>query len=150
MSFRRAGHLAIAAALAALAVLIVVEIQRGAFAEGALTVPDPCDRPVNVATGGLDGATQRVGLRAIDLAACELGTTREELLLSVATSLQESRDLPPGSEDAIRDGLERAIGEEEEAGRLNSVAAFLLAEAAQRAPVDWVIRAVEEIGPILG
>ena len=31
MTLRRAGHLAIAAALAALAVLIVVEIQRGAF-----------------------------------------------------------------------------------------------------------------------
>ncbi len=150
MTLRRAGHIAIVAALVALVALIVVEVQRGAFAESALAVPDPCDRPVNVATDGVDGATQRIGLRAIDLAACEMGTTREELLLSVATSLQESRDLPPGSEDAIRDGLEQAIGEEEEAGRLNSVAAWLLSQAAQNAPVEWVVRAVEEIGPILG
>ena len=150
MTLRRAGHLAIAAALAALAVLIVVEIQRGAFTESALSVPDPCDRSVNVATDGLDGATQRIGLRAIDIAACEMGTTREDLLLSVATSLQESRDLPPGSEDAIRHGLEQAIDEEEEAGRLNAVAAWVLSQAAQNAPVEWVVRAVEEIGPILG
>jgi len=150
MTLRRAGHLAIAAALAALAVLIVVEIQRGAFTESALAVPDPCDRSVNVATEGLDGAAQRIGLRAIDIAACEMGTTREDLLLSVATSLQESRDLPPGSEDAIRHGLEQAIDEEEEAGRLNAVAAWVLSQAAQNAPVEWVVRAVEEIGPILG
>jgi hypothetical protein len=150
MTLRRAGHLAIAAALAALAVLIAVEIGRGAFADSALAVPDPCDRAVNVATDGIDGTTQRVGLRAIDLAACELGTTREELLISVATSLQESRDLPPGSETAIRDGLEQAIAEEEDAGRLNPVAAWVLSQAAQNAPVEWVVRAVEEIGPILG
>jgi hypothetical protein len=150
VTWRRTGHLAIAAALAALAVLVVVEIQRGAFTESALAVPDPCDRPVVVATDGVDGATQRIGLRAIDLAACEMGTTREELLLSVATSLQESRDLPPGSESAIRDGLEQAIDEEQEAGRLNTVAAWLLSQAAQNAPVEWVVRAVEEIGPILG
>jgi bifunctional N-acetylglucosamine-1-phosphate-uridyltransferase/glucosamine-1-phosphate-acetyltransferase GlmU-like protein len=31
-----------------------VEIQRGAFTESALSVPDPCDRPVNVATGGIE------------------------------------------------------------------------------------------------
>ena len=150
MTVRRAGHLAIALALAALAVLIVVEIQRGAFTESALAVPDPCDRPVNVATGGLDGATQRVGLRAIDLAACELGTTREQLLLSAASSLQEARELPEGSEGAIRDGLERAIDEEKDAGRLNTVAAWVLSQAVQHAPVEWVVRAVEEIGPIIG
>ena len=79
-----------------------------------------------------------------------MGTTREELLLSVATSLQESRDLPPGSEGAIRQGLEQAIDEEEDAGRLNTVAAWVLSQAAQNAPVEWVVRAVEEIGPILG
>ena len=140
MTLRRAGHLVIAAALVALAVLLVVEIQRGAFSESALSVPDPCDRPVNVATDVL----------AMVLACCKLGTTREELLLSVATSIQESRDLPPGSESAIRDGLERAIDEEKDAGHLNPVAAWLLSQAAQNAPVEWVVRAVEEIGPILG
>jgi hypothetical protein len=150
VTLRRAGHVAIAAALVALAVLLVVEIQRGAFTESALSVPSPCDRRVDVATDGIDGATQRIGLRAIDIAACEMGTTREELLLSVATSLQESRDLPPGSEGAIRDGLEQAIDEEEDAGRLNTVTAWLLSQAAQNAPVEWVVRAVEEIGPILG
>lgn len=150
MTPRRIGHLAIAAAIAAVALLVVVEIQRGAFSGGALAVPDPCSRSVDVDMEGIDGTAQRVGLRAIDVAACELGTTREQLLISTASSLQESRDLPPGSETAIRDGLEQAIEEEQDAGRLNAVAAFLLSQAAQNAPVEWVIRAVEEIGPVLG
>ena len=150
LSWRRAGHIAIAAAIAACAILIVVEIQRGAFAEGALGVPDPCHRTVDVETGGIDGATQRVGLRAIDIAACTLGTTREQLLTSAAASLSESRELPPGSETAIRDGLEQAIEEEKDAGRLNPVAAWLLSQAAQNAPVEWVVRAIEQIGPLVG
>jgi hypothetical protein len=150
MTLRRIGHLAIAAALVATAVLVVIEIGRGAFSEGALAVPDPCDRPVNVATEGIDGQAQRVGLRAIDVAACELRTTREQLLLATASSLTESRELAPGTEDAIRRGLEQAIDEEEEAGRLNTVAAWVLSQAAQNAPVEWVVRAVEEIGPIVG
>lgn len=143
------GHLAILAALAAALVLVAVELGSGALDEGPLAVPDPCTRSVSVATEGLDGTTQRIGLRAIDAAACELGTTREELLLETAASLVESRELAPGTEEAIRDGLERAIEAEESAGRLNRVEAFLLSQAAQRVPVEWVVRAVEEVAPLL-
>jgi hypothetical protein len=150
MTLRRGGHLAIVAALAALAILLAVEVQRGAFADGALAVPDPCHRSVDVATDGVDGAAQRIGLCAIDLAACRLGTTREQLLITTATSLREARELAPGTEDAVRDGLSRAIDEEKDAGRLNAVAAWLLSQAAARAPVDWVVRAVETAEPLLG
>jgi hypothetical protein len=147
---RRIGHVVIALALAAAAVLVGIELQRGALTEDALAVPDPCQREVTIDTGGLDGQTQRVGLRALDAAACTLGTSREELLLELTSSLQESRDFPPGTEDAIRDGLEEAIDREEREDRLNVVAAFVLKQAAQRAPVEWVVRAVEEIGPLVG
>src|SRR5690606_33525966 len=121
MRGRRLGHLLIAAALLAAVALVAVELQRGALTEDALAVPDPCGREVTIDTGGLDGQAQRVGLRALDAAACELGTTREELLLEVAGSLQESRDFPPGTEDAIREGVVDAIDREEEEGRLNVV-----------------------------
>jgi len=150
MRGRRIGHAVIAAAIAAAAVLVGVELQRGALTEDALALPDPCERQVTIDTGGLDGQTQRVGLSALDLAACELGTSREELLLDLTSSLQDSRDFPPGTEDAIRDGLEQAIDREEDEDRLNVVAAFLLKQAAQRAPVEWVVRAVEEVGPLVG
>jgi hypothetical protein len=150
MRGRRIGHVAIAAAIAAAAVLVGVELQRGALTEDALAVPDPCERRVTIDTGGLDGQTQRIGLTALDIAACELGTSREQLLLELTASLQESRNFPSGTEDAIRDGLEQAIDREEREDRLNVVAAFLLKQAAQRAPVEWVVRAVEEIGPLVG
>lgn len=146
---RRPGHLAIVAAIAAALALVLVELDRGALADDPLAVPDPCTRQVTVTTGGIDGQAQRIGLGALDDAACRLGTTREELLLSMASSLTERRELPEGAEDAIRDGLEEAIDEEEGAGRLNAVAAFLLRQAARRAPVEWVVRAVEGIGPLL-
>jgi len=128
---------------------VLVELDRGALGEDPLAVPDPCTRRVVVATDGIDAQAQRIGLNAVDDAACRLGTTREELLLSVASSLQERRELPPGTEDAIRDGLEHAIDEDEDAGHLNPVTAFLLRQAAQRAPVEWVVRAVEEIAPLV-
>jgi hypothetical protein len=150
MRGRRSGHVVIAAAIVAVAALVGVELQRGALTEDVLAVPDPCERTVTIDTGGLDGQTQRVGLTALDLAACELGTTREELLLDLTSSLQESRDFPPGTEDAIRNGLEEAIDREEQEDRLNVVAAFVLKQAVQRAPVEWVVRAVEEIGPLVG
>jgi hypothetical protein len=150
MSLLRPAHAAIAVALVAAIALIAVELGSGGLEEDALAVPDPCSRQVQVATGGLDGQTQRVALTALDDAACRLGTSREQLLLSVASSLQTSRSFPPGTEDAIRDGLEHAIDKEHDEDRMNAVTAFLLKQAAQRAPVEWVVRAVEEIGPLVG
>lgn len=149
MRAARSGHAAIAVALAAAAVLIGVELSRGALGDGALAVPDPCGREVRVDVGGLDGQAQRVGLRALDAAACELGTTREELLLQAAESLVDRGELPPGTEDAIRDGLAAAIRAERDAGRIGAVTAFLLEQAARRTPVAWVVAAAERAGGLI-
>jgi hypothetical protein len=143
----RAGHLVILAGLAAAALLIGVELQRGALADGRLGVADPCARAAPGYEDGADAQAQRIGLVAVDAAACRLGTSREELLVSVAGTLEDGRDLPDDVEDALRDGLQDAIGAEEDAGRLNTVAAWVLGQTAGHAPVDWIMKAVEEIGP---
>jgi hypothetical protein len=145
----RSGHAAIAAALAAGAILIGVEVGRGALDDGALAVPDPCAREVRIEGGGLDGQAQRIGLRALDAAACELGTTREELLLTAAESLHDRGELPEGTEEAIRDGLAAAIRAEREEGRIGAVTAFLLEQAARRTPVGWAVAAAERAGGII-
>jgi hypothetical protein len=147
MRLLRPGHLAILAALAAAAVLVGVELQRDALAEGRLGVPDPCTRAAPALADGVDAQAQRIGLSAVDSAACRLGTTREELILSVAGTLEDSGALSGDVETALRDGLQDAIEAEADADRLNTVAAWLLRQAAGRAPVDWIVRAVEEIGP---
>jgi hypothetical protein len=142
----RSAHAIVALALAAAALLVGIEIHRGALSEGALAVPDPCDRRVDVATTGLDGAAQRVGLQALDAAACGLGTTREELVISIAGHVAEGRELPDEVAGALRSGLEEAIDREEAAGRIGRVGAFLLRQAARRAPVEWILAAVERAG----
>jgi hypothetical protein len=143
----RWGHLVILAGLAAAALLVGVELQRGALADGRLAVADPCTRAAPAPGDGTDAQAQRIGLSAVDAAACRLGTSREELLLSVAGSLEDSRDLPDDVEDALRDGLQEAIDAERDADRLNPVAAWVLGQTAGHAPVDWIMRAVEEFGP---
>ena len=143
----RAGHLVILAGLAAAALLIGVELQRGALADGRLAVADPCTRAAPPLMDGVDAQAQRIGLSAVDAAACRLGTSREQLLVSVAGTLEDGRDLPDDVEDALRDGLQDAIRAEEDAGRLNQVAAWVLGQTAGHAPVDWIMKAVEEIGP---
>ncbi|MGD9694620.1 MAG: hypothetical protein AB7V42_03050 [Thermoleophilia bacterium] len=142
----RWGHLAILLALAAAGGLIALELTHDSPADAVLSVPSPCGRAVDLPGGGVDTAAQRIGLRALDSAACSLGTTREELLLRVATSLRESRDLPPGTEEAIRDGVSQAIDTERDEGGLNAVEAFFLRQVAERAPVSWVVEVVERSG----
>jgi hypothetical protein len=79
-------------------------------------------------------------LDGLDGAACELGATREELVLS----------LPPGSgtgeawddatiERAVRAGLLEAIDDAEQRGSLGAVAALALREIVERAPVGWLV-----------
>lgn len=147
MSALRAGHLIILGALVAAALLIGVELQRGALADGRLAVADPCSRAAPAVTDGVDAQAQRIGLAAVDSAACTLGTSREQLLVSVAGTLEDGRDLPDDVEGALRDGLQGAIDAEKGAGRLNPVAAWVLSQTAGHAPVDWIMAAVEEIGP---
>lgn len=147
MRIPRVGHLIILAGLAAAALLIGVELQRGALADGRLAVADPCTRAAPAVADGAEAQAQRIGLAAVDSAACRLGRSREELLVSVAGTLEDGRDLPDDVEGALRDGLQEAIDAEKDADRLNPVAAWVLGQTAGHAPVDWIMKAVEEIGP---
>lgn len=143
----RPGHLAILAALAATALLVGVELGRGALDDGRLAVASPCARSAPEVRDGVDAQAQRIALAAVGTAACALGRGREELLIEVAGAIEDGDEIPGEVEDALRDGLEDAIDAEEDAGRLNRVAAFLLRQTAGRAPVDWIVAAVEQIGP---
>nr|MDQ5808150.1 hypothetical protein [Actinomycetota bacterium] len=86
---------------------------------------------------------ERVGLNALNGAACELGVTRERLVLVLAGEV----DAPPGlteeeRADAFRSGLHQAVDEEERADRLGGTEAFLLRGAIDVAPVDALLERV--------
>lgn len=148
MTRAQASLALIAAALAATGGLIGLEIQRGALDHGSTTMTDPCDRRAEPAAPGLDAAAQRVARAALDSAACRLGLGREELLIALAASLTGRGDLPDGTEPALRDGLEEAIQAERDADRIDRFSAFLLRQAAQHAPVSWIVTVARElVGP---
>lgn len=121
--------------------LIALEVANGAADAGALVVRDPCAPRPAFPGEGLDATLQRIVFDGLDGAACELGTTREELVLSLA----------PGSgvepfpwddatiEQAVRAGLLEAIDDAEQRGSLNAFVAVALRQVAEHAPVQWLI-----------
>ena len=62
--------------------LIALELALGALSFGQPRLADPCTSKPAFSGGGLDGATQRFALETLAGAACQLHTTREELVLS--------------------------------------------------------------------
>ena len=142
----RAGVLA--ALIAAGAVLIAVELALGARDYGEVELTPPCSGAAPaVQPGGLDATVQRIALRALDAAACELETSREELVLSL--SPRSGRRFGSFSdvelEDALREGLVRAIERSEADGEIGSVEARVLRVLAERAPVELVRQAAEHV-----
>jgi hypothetical protein len=74
------------ALLAAVCVLVVCELALGAWNFGETDIADSCTSQARFEGGGIDGALQRFALSAISGAACELGVSREELVLSLVPS----------------------------------------------------------------
>jgi len=124
--------------------LLVAELGAGARDFGRPTFVDPCTAPADPFPQGhgFDGTLQRIALSAIDGAACKLGTSREDLILS----LDPHGDFGPEVtwtratlEDALRAGLVRAI---DDADHRNSIPGFVAAGLkflAERAPIDWIL-----------
>lgn len=109
MSTRR-GTVALGALGVAAVVLIAVELALGALSVGEPKLADPCTAEPSFAGGGLDGAVQRFALSGLNGAACELHTTREELVLSFVPSagVKTVRWDRPTIERALRAGFDKA------------------------------------------
>jgi len=122
------------------AALIGVELARGAMDAGGPAVHDPCEPREAFAGEGFDATLQRIVLDGLDGAACELGTSREELVLSLAPASGVDIEWDDETiEEALRAGLLGAITDAEERGTLNALAAVVLREVVERAPVQWLI-----------
>ena len=141
MSRRAQGLLALGALGLAAAVLIAVELANGALSYGESKVADPCTQRETFPGEGYEATIQRIVLDGLDGAACELGTTREELVLSADPEL--GRDVEWDRETlerAVRSGLLEAIADAEARGGIGGLEATLLREVVERAPLDWLIQ----------
>jgi hypothetical protein len=143
---------ALAALVAAAAALIVVELVNGAAEYGTVESADPCTVQEDFPGDGLDATLQRIALSGLNGAACELGVTRAELVLSFAPSVAPK---PIEWDDetielAVRNGLLKAVDDAEERESLPGWAAFILREVVERAPIGWLIDGAQELGDLFG
>jgi MFS family permease len=142
---RNPDALAVAASIMVLVVVLVAaEFRAGARTYGTRVYVAPCTAPADPFPQGrgIDGTLQRITLSALDGAACKLGTSREELVLSL------DRKSPFGGkvkwtratlDKALRAGLVRAI---DDADKRNTIPGFVAAGmkfAAEHAPYDWIL-----------
>ena len=149
---QRGGHVTRGppAAAGLLAVLVVsagalvgVEAAAGGAGLGRSTTTDPCVVIPREGGGGIDATLQGVVLDGLAGAACELGVSRENLVLSFGSGGVGTERVPwspPVVERAVRSGLVRAIDDAEDRGSLNSIVADVLRALARRAPIDELIR----------
>ncbi|MCD9197022.1 hypothetical protein [Aeromicrobium wangtongii] len=99
------------AALPVAAVLLVagvigVQLAHGGGTYEPLQPADACaERPVVSRAGGIDGLTERLVVRGVANAACDLGISREALTLELA----QSDERTDAEIDALRQGLLRAV-----------------------------------------
>jgi hypothetical protein len=136
------------AALALAAVsLLAVELALGARDYGRFDLEKPCSAEPTLSGGGFDATVQRILLSALSDTACELGTTREELVLSFSprTGRRYRSWSDSELEHALRTGLVRAVDDAEDRGELNPVEARALRELAEHAPVELILEAGKHV-----
>jgi hypothetical protein len=148
---RRQGIIGLTAVGVAAAALIIAELAAGAVGFGASKAKDACTSRASFSGTGLDATIQRVVLNGLNGAACELGTSREELVLSFDPSLSTEpiRWDHATIERSVRAGLLRAIADERARGSISSSTAVVLTQLAERAPLDWLIDRGSAIQKIL-
>ena len=149
---RRTGAIAALVALFVVAVvLIAIEFANGAAGAGELAVRDPCAPRPAYPGQGLDAVLQRIVLDGLDGAACELGASREELVLSLSPrSNAEIRWDDATIERALRSGLLEAIDDAEQRGSMNAIVAALLRQLVEHAPVEWLIDGGQGLAGLFG
>lgn len=131
--------------------LIALEFANGAADAGSLAVRDPCAGRPAYPGQELDAVLQRIVLDGLDGAACELGASREELVLSLSPrSGSTIRWDDETIERAVRSGLLGAIDDAEQRGSLNGIVAALLRQLVQHAPVQWLIDGGQGLAGLFG
>jgi hypothetical protein len=142
MSRRRnasAANAVLAWLLALAIVFICVELVASSVGHSEPRIQAPCSERTPWPGHGLDATIQRIVLDGLDGAACELHTTREDLVLSLGSGNRPRRWDRHTAEVAIRAGLERAVDEADSRGDIPGFLASALRRVVQSAPIDKLI-----------
>jgi hypothetical protein len=120
--------------------LIVLELALGALSYGRPQLADPCTTKAVATGGGIDAIVQRFARATLDGAACQLHTTREELVLSFVPSAGTKRIHWDRQtiDRALRAGLDHASHEVAGNGLIGNALAFTLRQVFAPS-VEWFL-----------
>jgi hypothetical protein len=142
---------AIALATVAAVALVGVYLALGGASYAPAAVADPCaPRPLGDPEG-FERVAEQIVLSALDGAACELGVSREEVVLafSKSASLERFAEEHGISEedlgDLVRAGFRRALDDAERANMLNPTLADLLRGLVARIPIAQLLDLLEQL-----
>lgn len=141
-------------ALVVVAAVVIPYLALGGGSYAPAAVGDPCEAEWT-GPSGIQALLEELALTGFAAAACELGVSREELVLALRSddaldAFAREQGLSRDEVDAtIRDGLEKAVADAEEAGDLPSLVAPLVRRAVQELPPTAVLDALERLGSLI-
>jgi hypothetical protein len=142
---------AIAVSVGASLILIVVYLALGGASYAPAKVADPCAPRDWRNPSGLSEVGEQIVLSGLDGAACELGVSREEMVLALANSdsreqfAREHGITDQRLEQLVRDGLLRAIDDAQRADALNPTFANILRGLVRSIPVDELVDLLDRL-----
>jgi hypothetical protein len=142
---------AIAVATAASALLVAVYLGLGGASYAPAKSADPCAERDWRQPSGFQEVAEQIVLSGLDGAACELGVSREQIVLAFASgnsleSFAREQGIDVNRlESLVRTGLLRALDDAQRAGAINSTVAGVLRQVIERVPLDTVIDLLEQL-----
>ena len=150
---RRALPLLVALGLVAL--VVVPYLALGGASYKPTAVADPCQTREWRNPGGLSASLEQIALSALDGVACDLGVSREDLVLALRSEdalnafADEHGIERAEAEQAIRTGLERAVDDADAAGALPSFLVGPVRKAVESVPPWLLLDTLEQLGNFL-
>ena len=151
----RRSALPLLVALGAVAAVIVPYLALGGGSYAPTPVADPCVRREWRDPGGLQAVLEQVVLSGLDGAACDLGVSREELVLALADEASvdkfaaEHGITRADAERAVDEGIDRAIADAEQADALPDFVGSLLRRFLDAVPPWLVLDTLENLRGVL-
>jgi hypothetical protein len=142
-------------AVGAVAAVIVPYLALGGASYEPTPVADPCVVRDWREPDDLQAVLEQIVLSALDGTACELGVSREDLVLAVRDEAsldafaEENGISRAVAEQSVRDGLVRAVDDAEEAGAIGGFFANLARRAVETVPPWLVLEALESLRALL-
>ena len=144
---------AIAVATGVAVALVGVYLALGGASYAPAAVADPCAPRADRNPKGFEQVAEQIVLSALDGVACELGVSREQVVLAFSSraSLErfarEQRKSNDDLERLARTGLTRALDDAERSNQLDPRLADLLRGLAARVPVAQLLDLLERLRP---